>query len=248
MNGIPFDIWQTGGITEHLGGVAATRRLLALCRSLPGQTVLDVGCGTGYTACHLARTYGVQVAALDRLTGNLACTHRRALKAGVAGQVSGLRADAHRLPFADEDFDLVIVESVLAFCDAPRVVAEIWRVLKPGGIFGFNELTLLQSPPPELQILLADTLGIRIFQEWGWGEILETAGLTPTAAVTRRINLWEQLASHIQVDGVAGYLAAMVKGLANFKISRAFINREMFKAARQFMPMVGYGLFVGEKM
>lgn len=123
MSGVPFDIWQTGGITEHLGGVAATRRLLELCRPLPGQFVLDIGCGTGYTACALARTRGVRVAALDRLANNLARTRRRALKAGVAGQVIGLCADAHELPFGDEDFDLVIAESVLAFCDAPRVVA-----------------------------------------------------------------------------------------------------------------------------
>lgn len=106
---------------------------------------------------------------------------------------------------------------------------------------------LLQPPPPELQVLLMDMLGIRTFQEAGWRSILDAAGLTPVAAVAQKMSLWEQLTSHIQVDGVAGYLAAMVKGLANLKISRVFINRQMLRAARQFMPMVGYGLFVGKK-
>lgn len=50
----PFTIWETGGVTEHLGGVAATRRLLTSCRIARGQRVLDLGCGTGYTAALLA--------------------------------------------------------------------------------------------------------------------------------------------------------------------------------------------------
>ena len=247
MSQVPFDIWQTGGMTEHLGGVSATRRLLELCPPPPGQRVLDIGCGTGHTTCLLARTCGVRVVALDRLASNLARARCRALKAGVAGQVTGMCADAHHLPFTDGYFDLVIAESVLAFCDAPRVAAEIRRVLKPGGVFGANEFTLLQPPPAELQALLTDTLGIRAFQEAEWRALLDTAGLPPVAAIMRKISLWEQLAGHIQVDGVAGYLTAMVKGLANLKISRVFINREMLKAAWQFMPLVGYGLFVARK-
>lgn len=154
---LPFDIWQTGGVTEHLGGAAATRRLLAWCAPVPGQRALDIGCGTGYTACVLAQGYGVQVAASDRLAGNLARTSRRALKAGVAACVRGVCADAHALPFPDGHFDLVVAESLLAFCDAPRVATEIRRVLKPGGLFGGNEFTLLRPPPAELQALLADT-------------------------------------------------------------------------------------------
>jgi SAM-dependent methyltransferase len=246
MSKVPFDIWRTGGITEHLGGVAATRRLLALCSPKPGQRVLDIGCGTGYTACLLARTYGAEVTVLDRLVDNVARTQRRVHKTGVTAQVTGVHADAHTLPFTDEHFDLVIAESVLIFCNAPRVVAEIRRVLKPSGVYGANELTLLQLPPAELQALLTDTLGIRAFQELEWRAILDTAGLTPVATVAQKVNLWEQLAGHIQVDGVTGYLTAMVKGLANLRISRAFINRQMLKAARQFLPMVGYGLFVGK--
>jgi cyclopropane fatty-acyl-phospholipid synthase-like methyltransferase len=87
MSQVPFDIWQTGDMTEHLGGVSATCRLLEFCRPLPGQRVLDIGCATGYTACTLARTYGAWVVALDGLAANLARTRRRTLKAGVTREL-----------------------------------------------------------------------------------------------------------------------------------------------------------------
>jgi len=247
MSQVPFDIWQTGDMTEHLGGVSATHRLLELCLPHPGQRVLDIGCGTGYTACVLAKACGTEVVAIDLLASNLARTRRRAHQAGVGHQVALLRADAHDMPFEDGFFDLVMAESVLIFCTAPQVLAEVWRVLKPGGLFGGNELMLLQPPPPELLSLLTDTLGIRTMQEAGWRAILDAAGLSPIASVAFKMSLWEQAYGHIQIDGLANYVTGIVKGFANLRISRVFINREMLKAARQFMPLVGYGLFVARK-
>ncbi|MBI4494648.1 MAG: class I SAM-dependent methyltransferase, partial [Chloroflexi bacterium] len=60
-----FDIWERFGITEHPGGIHATRDLLARCGIKPGQRILDIGCGTGYTACLLAREYDARVVAID---------------------------------------------------------------------------------------------------------------------------------------------------------------------------------------
>ncbi|HOG45861.1 MAG TPA: hypothetical protein PLB78_04375, partial [Anaerolineae bacterium] len=62
-----------------------------------------------------------------------------------------------------------------------------------------------------------------------------------------RMRLREQLASHIAVDGLGGYLAAAVRGLADASILSAFINRRMLKAARQYASSVGYGLYAGRK-
>jgi ubiquinone/menaquinone biosynthesis C-methylase UbiE len=45
-----FDIWEKLGVTEHLGGIKATKHLIDLCGIIPGQFVLDMGCGTGYMA------------------------------------------------------------------------------------------------------------------------------------------------------------------------------------------------------
>jgi len=247
----PFAIWETAGTTEHLGGVSATRRLLELCHLVPGQTVLDAGCGTGYTACYLAQQYGTRVLAADVRRSSLAETGARISRATARGakldQITLLLADAHHLPCSDRIVDVVVAESVLVFCDARRVIAEFCRVLKPGGICAINELTLLAPPPPDLMALLVEKLGIRSYQSQEWQSLLADVGLLNVTATVRRISLWEQLGSHLQADGLSGYMRAVRRGLANAEISRVFINKAMLKAARKFVPVVGYGLYVGRK-
>ena len=243
---IPFDLWEKGGITEHMGGVFASQRLIEMCRVTPGQTVLDIGCGTGYTACLLAKRYEARVVALDIISSVIEAARQRASKVGVSDRVSLLQGDAHNLQFPDDTFDHVISESLLVFCDVGRVCSEVYRVLKPGGRFGDNELTLLAPPPDELVDLL-HTIGIRPLQEREWWQVYASAGFAPVASLVRRISFREQFHSHLQVDGLFGYMAAAVRGLSNSAIRRTFCNRAMPRAARQFLPYVGYGLYVGRK-
>lgn len=243
----PFAIWQAGGTTEHLGGLSATRRLLDLCHIVPGQSVLDVGCGTGYTACYLARQYRARVLAADVRLQSIQQVRERLVRAGLTGQVTLLLADAHHLPCSDSVLDAAVAESVLAFCDASQVAAELGRVVKPGGICAINELTLLAPPPQELSDLLQGQLGIHSYQSHQWQSILAGAGLADVAATVRRISLREQLSSHLQVDGLSGYIQAVRRGLANAEISRVFISRAMLKAAWRFVPYIGYGLYIGRK-
>lgn len=244
---IPFAIWDKGGTTEHMGGVHATQRLLAMCHLVPGQTVLVLGCGTGYTACHLARHVQAQVVAVDIGPRSVAEARKRVTGAGLGERVTVVRGDAHWLAHSDRVFDAVIAESVLAFCDAATVAAETRRVLRPGGAFGINELTLLKPPPDELLVLLQDTLGMRPFQEQEWRAVLADAGFVDVAADVRPVSLREQFVSHIRVDGVRQYLSSVVSGVSDSGIRRAFFTREMLRAARQFRPYVGYGLYVGQQ-
>ncbi|MFH1929128.1 MAG: methyltransferase domain-containing protein [Chloroflexota bacterium] len=244
---IPFDIWETSGSTEHLGGIYATQRLVESCCIAPGQVVLDIGCGTGYTASYLAQKYQARVVAIDISPRSVEEARKRVFKEGISHQVTILQADAHHLPFSANAFDTIVVESVLAFCDAAQVFLEMQRVLRAGGVLGVNELTLLKPPPEELITLLTGALSIQSFQEREWRSIFKSGGFVEVVSTAHRFNLWEQLASHIRVDGVRGYLSAMVKGLADVRISRVFINKNMLRAARKFLPFVGYGLYIGKK-
>ncbi|MBU0494202.1 MAG: methyltransferase domain-containing protein [Chloroflexi bacterium] len=244
---IPFAIWEKGGTTEHLGGIYATERLLAMCHLGPGQTVLVLGCGTGYTACHLAQHVQAHVVAVDISPRSVAEARKRVAGAGLGERVVVIQGDAHRLAAPDCAYDTLIAESVLAFCNADTVATEAWRVLRPGSVLGINELTLLKPPPAELLALLRGTLGLWPFQEQEWRAILTDAGFVDVVTDVRPVSLREQFVSHIRVDGVRKYLSAVVGGVSDAGIRRAFFTRDMLRAARQFRPYVGYGLYAGQK-
>jgi SAM-dependent methyltransferase len=104
-----------------------------------GMRVLDAGCGYGRNLVHLLRE-GCEIFALD--SDAQAIDHLRKLSASLA---TGLPAEnfkvglIEKMPFADEFADVVICNSVLHFArdeDHFRAqLAELWRVLRPGGLF-----------------------------------------------------------------------------------------------------------------
>jgi arsenite methyltransferase len=244
------DVWEKLGVTEHLGGVCATQHLLEQCRIRPGSTVLDIGCGTGYTACLLAKQYGMRVVAADKSERVLEHTRERIERQGLSTQVNVVQADLHALNFAAETFDAVIAESVLVFCNKVRAAAEIYRVLKQDGVFGDNELTFLKSPPPEWKTLLsAANFGLDLQPLIGeaWKTVFEQAGFRDVIATIAHLSLREQLVSHIKVDGWRKYLTAVMRGLAAPGVRTTFFSRDMMRAWRAYPGYVGYGLYVSRK-
>ncbi|WP_127355539.1 methyltransferase domain-containing protein [Actinacidiphila soli] len=97
-----------------------------------GSRVLEAGCGVGAQTVHLAAASpGAHIVAVDRNAGSLA--QARARSAGLT-DVEWCHADLYGLPFADGSFDHVFVCFVLEHLAEPlRVLAELRRVLRPGG-------------------------------------------------------------------------------------------------------------------
>ena len=98
----------------------------------PGEYWLDAGCGTGTLARHLAQR-GCRVTGVDGSARMIEVAERAA--AGSHGALDFLHVnDVVALPFAAGSFDGVICSSVLEYVNSPpRVLAELARVLRPGG-------------------------------------------------------------------------------------------------------------------
>lgn len=60
-----LDLQALAGITKHTGGFPATEELLAMCHIQDAKEVLEIGCGIGVGASHLAKNYGLRVTATD---------------------------------------------------------------------------------------------------------------------------------------------------------------------------------------
>jgi len=110
-------------------------RLIADARLRPGQRVLDLGSGTGYPALLAAQAVGGsgRVLGLDLAEQMLHAARRKAERLGLAN-VRFQTADVTTLPFEAASYDAVISRFCLMFLpDIPKTLAEIVRVLKPGG-------------------------------------------------------------------------------------------------------------------
>jgi demethylmenaquinone methyltransferase/2-methoxy-6-polyprenyl-1,4-benzoquinol methylase len=117
------------------------RRLAAI---QPGDRVLDVGCGTGELALLAARAAGRagQVVGVDIAEGMLGVCRQKIAGHPLADRLRFLRADAQGLPFPDSSFDAVISGFMLRnVASLDRALAEMVRVLRPGGRLAVMELT-----------------------------------------------------------------------------------------------------------
>ena len=117
----------------------------------PGLSWLDVGCGTGvFTELLLERGKAQSASAVDPAADQIAYARTKPANK----QVDFRLADAQSLPFADRTFDAAAMALVMSFVpDAAKAVAEMKRVVKPGGIIGTYVWDFLGngSPPQPLR-------------------------------------------------------------------------------------------------
>ena len=131
-----------------------------------GDTVLDVACGTGIVARRAVRRVGNDgaVVGLDINEGMLAVAERAAV--GLQPPVEWRQGDATDLPFSADRFDVVCCQQALQFFDDPvAVLAEIHRVLAPGGQAALGVWRPLEYHPG--YVVLAEALERHIGDEAG---------------------------------------------------------------------------------
>jgi ubiquinone/menaquinone biosynthesis C-methylase UbiE len=251
-----LDMLSKIGYARHIGGKDATDRLIKKASIRKGSKVLDVGCGLGKTACRLATEAGCTVTGLDIMPAMVEQAKKTAKQMKVEGKVLFMEGDARNLPFEDNSFDTVFVESVTIFVeDVAKAVAEYYRVVKPGGVVCDNEVCITQKSTEALKDDMKDL------------EKIFTAFSSKTDRGFMTFEDWRDLyngqfkkvdASHFIADPKAenierksdgfGAVMSMAKAMYLYYTNpeaKAIIDttRSMYKYVGHF----GYGLFISRK-
>ena len=164
-----------------------------------------------------------------------------------------IEADAHALSFPPNTFDALLAESVLVFCEKATVSSEIYRVLKPDGVFGDNETTYVTPPPAQLRSLASKLVDadVEVLQEDEWLGIYGEAGfevIHSTVHLLRSTDFVKEVVDELRIDGIRRRLSALLKEFSDPTWRRTFLmDSDTRQAIRRLLLYMGYGLYVSRK-
>src|SRR5437763_8087818 len=127
-----FDFLAKFGVGgAHPGGILLTQDILSKEKVNDQSVILDAGCGTGQTAAYLYQHYKSQVIGIEINPIMVEKAISRFEKQQLP--ISLIQGSIEEIPFADQTFDFILSESVLAFVNKSKALKEFNRVLKKGG-------------------------------------------------------------------------------------------------------------------
>jgi SAM-dependent methyltransferase len=137
-------------------------RLRALGVGLPGQRILDLGTGTGLLAREFAKN-GAIASGTDIAAGQIEEATRLANEAGLNCDFHVASSEAQ--PFPDATFDCITAMQCWLYFDQEKTVAEVKRLLKPGGVLAIAHFSWLPRLDPIAHA--SEQLVLKFNPQWG---------------------------------------------------------------------------------
>lgn len=124
------------------------KKVIDLVESTKPRKVLDIATGTGDLAISLAKTSASEIIGLDISEGMLAVGRKKIAEEKLSEKIKMVQADSEALPYENNSFDAITVAfGVRNFENLEKGLAEIFRVLRPNGIFVVLETSVPEKFP-----------------------------------------------------------------------------------------------------
>jgi ubiquinone/menaquinone biosynthesis C-methylase UbiE len=190
----------------HIGGRQATVEFAEQLGARPGMHLLDIGSGLGGASRYFAAERACRVTGIDLTDEYVRVAEELAGRVGLGGSVSYQQGSALALPFSADTFDGAYMLHVgMNIEDKATLFGEVWRVLKPGGVFGIYDVMRegdgdFSFPVP--WATAADTSFV--VSAANYRRLLEEAGFTVHKERNRRefaINFFQQMRARAAQSG-----------------------------------------------
>ena len=144
----PLSPEELGALDQfHTGGLRASRELLEVTQIRAEDRVLDIGAGLAGSARLLASAVGCRVDCIELSPDYCAGAVLLNRLTGLEDRIKVHQGSALDLPFPDASFDVVWMQNVgMNIADKRKLYEEIFRVLKPGGRYAFQEMAAGDVP------------------------------------------------------------------------------------------------------
>ena len=214
------DFGQTSWVTTE-----ESNEIPQLLRLNSTSSVLEIGCGSGGYALHVAEKIGCNLVGLDINAAGIRNANQLALAKGLASQAHFEQCDVSKnLPFDGESFDAVFSNDVL--CHLPgraEILGEIFRVLKPGGRMLFSDALVVGGMVSHEEIATRSSIGFYVYSPPGENErLIARAGfsdirITDTTENAARIaQRWHDAREKRKQELIAAEGSANFEGLQRF--------------------------------
>ncbi|KAE9534594.1 class I SAM-dependent methyltransferase [Ursidibacter arcticus] len=176
------------------GGKIATDWLIANGDFRKDKKVLEVACNMGTTAIEIAKQFGCHVIGIDLDEEALAKAEQNIKENEVSDLVRVQRANATKLPFEDNSFDIVINEAMLTMLPAEakeKAIREYLRVLKPNGFLLTHDVLLNGDNAESVIAKLREAIHLTVspLSKDGWKETFLNCGFRNVETFTGEMSL-----------------------------------------------------------